>query len=157
MTTKVGVTGGITSEPRKRTAPAGRNERIDVQAGTNDVTLRDYDDQLSALLIARSRRLAGHCDDAFDRLAWLRSQVLLSDRKSATLLPQIDREIAAAHAMCRRDRNASKGTLETVRPTLSKAATWLRRTATVLDRTMLRIAISIVLAVHLYKFLQGIA
>jgi hypothetical protein len=136
-------------------------ERFDLHVTRVDVVLRDYDDQYSELLIARSKRLAGRPDEALSKLARLRAHVLLSDRKSATLLPEIDREIAAAFASCRRDRDASTAPpalRPPGKPARSPIGAWLRRTASTLDSAMLRIAISIVLMAHLYKFVvQGIA
>lgn len=135
-------------------------ERFDLHVTRLEVVLRDYNDQYSELLISRSKRLAGRPDEALSKLTRLRAHVLLSDRKSATLLPDIDREIAAAFASCRRDRDPAPAPATPTTPNKSARsplAGWLRRTASTLDSAMLRIAISIVLMVHLYKFVvQGI-
>jgi hypothetical protein len=58
---------------------------------------RDFYDQQSVLLRVRWQRLAGHTPEALANLVLLRATVeAATDPRSATLLPVIDREIAAA-------------------------------------------------------------
>ncbi|MBI3050718.1 MAG: hypothetical protein HYY76_20705 [Acidobacteria bacterium] len=116
--------------------------------------LTDFNDQFSALLVARANRLAGENQKALASLVDLRREVIASiDPRSHTLLRQIDAEIAATHGSCRTDRRSARRRGGLTWPTRLAFMGWIWRRAGDMEKVMLRCVVSIVFAVELYKFL----
>jgi hypothetical protein len=118
----------------------------------------DFDDQYATFLVAKAKREAGNCQEALGMLVRLRGDVLAASPvapKSAGLLPLIDAEIAAAHAACRVDRIAVR------RGPANAAASrwlggWLHWTTSLIEGAMLRVVLSILLMVEIYRFMIAI-
>jgi hypothetical protein len=127
-------------------------EKLTVQTVEADEGWHDYADQSSILAIASQNP---DKNGALTDLGVLRRDVLHSvDPKSRTLLPEIDRQIALAHDICRFDRADKRRPAPRQGRRLS-VLLWTRRNLKHVDDVLLHVAVLILFVKHMYEVLFG--
>jgi hypothetical protein len=125
-----------------------REDDFVVAVDLEDEPQRDDRDIYGAYLIARSKRLNGDAQAALVTTIVLREEILRSvDPKCTALLPLVDEELAAAHAISRRRTRDQRHATQKRWPRLG----WLGQAATEMEVAILRVAISLMLAVDVYR------
>jgi len=134
-----------------------RADKFNVPDPDERERVRDYADQYSTLLIARAKRSAGYAQEALENLVALRREILEAiEPKSQALLADVDGEIALALEVCRTDRVQPRRSGRVDASSNVSFKTWVQRVTSNFEWTMVHTAISIILAIDVFRLIASL-